>query len=132
MEMKQKLFSPSPMPSDPVLHTPDGRYIVVRGRLWRASNPGLSPEDRAEHVAMLMRARRAVGAAQRQDDASGMRKARAQVDEAKHRLGERGPVWWTDGAPDLNRHLVRTTLYAAWHEEAKQARQPGDGKPDDA
>jgi len=21
-------------------------------------------------------------------------------------VGERGPVWWTDGAPDLNRHLV--------------------------
>lgn len=22
--------------------TPDGRYFVVRGRLWRRSNPGLS------------------------------------------------------------------------------------------
>lgn len=115
------------MPSSPTLHTPDGRYIVVRGRLWRASNPGLSPEDRAEHVAMLMRARRAVGAAQRQDDAAGLREARAQVDEAKHRLGERGAVWWTDGAPDLNRHLVHTTPYAGWHEKAIRALQAGDG-----
>jgi hypothetical protein len=30
--------------------TPDGRYIVVRGRLWRASNPGLMPEARQHHV----------------------------------------------------------------------------------
>jgi transposase len=25
---------------------------------------------------------------------------------------ERGPVWWDDGAPDINRHMVRTTPYA--------------------
>jgi hypothetical protein len=30
--------------------TPDGRYIVVRGRLWRASNPGLTPEARQGYV----------------------------------------------------------------------------------
>jgi hypothetical protein len=36
------------------------------------------------------------------------------VDRAKHALGERGPVWWTDGAPDLNRHLARTGPYAEW------------------
>lgn len=40
--------------------------------------------------------------------------ARVRVDAAKQALGERGPVWWTDGAPDLNRHLARTTPYAAW------------------
>ena len=99
----------------PVLQTPDGRYIIVRGRLWRASNPGLSSEDRAGHVALLMRARRAVGLARRAGDTDGLQAARKQVDEAKHLLGERGPVWWHDGAPDLNRHLVRTTPYAAWH-----------------
>lgn len=30
--------------------TPDGRYIVVNGRRWRASDPGLSPERRAALV----------------------------------------------------------------------------------
>jgi len=37
------------------------------------------------------------------------------VDAAKHALGERGPVWWTDGAPDFNRRLVANTPYAAWY-----------------
>lgn len=40
--------------------------------------------------------------------------ARARVDQAKTALGERGPVWWTDGAPDYNRKLTRNTPYAAW------------------
>jgi len=29
------------MPADPYRETPDGRYFVVRGRLWRKSNCGL-------------------------------------------------------------------------------------------
>ncbi len=29
---------------DPYLVTPDGRYFVVRGRLWRTSNPGWIPK----------------------------------------------------------------------------------------
>jgi hypothetical protein len=36
------------------------------------------------------------------------------VDAAKRALGERGPVWWTDGTPDLNRRLARDTPYAGW------------------
>jgi hypothetical protein len=43
-----------------------------------------------------------------------MTAARAAVDAAKTELGERGPVWWDDGAPDLNRHMVRNTPYASW------------------
>jgi hypothetical protein len=30
--------------------------------------------------------------------------------------GERGPVWWTDGAPDYNRHMARNTPYRKWYE----------------
>jgi len=40
--------------------------------------------------------------------------ARNGVDKAKIALGERGPVWWTDGAPDLNRHKVSGSPYAQW------------------
>jgi hypothetical protein len=93
-------------------HTPDGRYFVVRGRLWRLSNPGLDPLKRETLVHELMAARRAVRSAR--GDAEALARARAQVDAAKRALGERGPVWWTDGAPDYNRRLVKSTPYAEW------------------
>lgn len=41
--------------------------------------------------------------------------ARRDVDLAKQALGERGPVWWDDGAPDFNRHLAKNTPYADWY-----------------
>lgn len=105
---------PTP-PSHPV--TPDGRYFVVAGRLWRMSNPALAPEDRQKLVEQLMHARRQVGGALKVRDALAVCSARAAVDVAKRALGERGPVWWTDGAPDLNRRLVANTPYAQWHAE---------------
>jgi hypothetical protein len=61
-----------------------------------------------------MRARRAVGAARRSQDADALRAAGKAVDEAKIALGERGPVWWTDGAQDFNRRLAKNTPYAQW------------------
>jgi hypothetical protein len=89
--------------------------MVVRGRLWRTSNPGLSKARREVLVARLMDGRRAVSAARRASDPDAETKAHKAVDEAKIALGERGPVWWDDGAPDLNRHLARTGLYADWY-----------------
>lgn len=94
--------------------TPDGRYLVVRGRLWRTSNPSLTPERRNALVNELMAARRAIALAKRAGDVAGERHAREVVDRAKRDLGERGPVWWTDGSPDLNRRMARTTVYADW------------------
>lgn len=95
--------------------TPDGRYLVVRGRLWRLSNPHLAADLRQQLVDQLMRARREVGIAKRAGDAEAERRARTVVDDAKRGLGERGPVWWTDGAPDYNRRLAANTPYAAWY-----------------
>ena len=46
---------------------------------------------------------------------------RASVDAAKRALGERGPVWWDDGAPDFNRHLAKNTPYAGWAERQKDS-----------
>lgn len=94
--------------------TPDGRYLMVRGRLWRTANPALSPDWRAQIVSALMQARRDVAAARRAADTEAEQDARRRVDAAKRALGERGPVWWTDGAPDLNRHMAVNTPYAAW------------------
>ncbi|WP_343897211.1 hypothetical protein [Craurococcus roseus] len=79
------------------------------------ADPALPMERRAELTRELMAARRAVAAANRAGDAAALRDARAAVDAAKRTLGERGPVWWTDGAPDLNRRLARNTPYAEWY-----------------
>ena len=70
-------------------HTPDGRYFVVRGRLWRLADPALDAETRTALVGELMAARRAVRAARQ--DAPALTAARARVDVAKRALGERGP-----------------------------------------
>ena len=94
--------------ADGPLRTPDGRYLVVCGRLWRATNPDLPAEARDALVHALMDARRAVKAALRTRDAMQLKAARGEVDAAKTGLGERGAVWWNDGAPDFNRHLMRT------------------------
>ncbi|OLU23636.1 hypothetical protein BVH03_21445 [Pseudomonas sp. PA15(2017)] len=98
------------------LTTPDGRYLVIRGRLWRLSNPALSESRRQVLVNELMDARRLVKAAKAADDAAALARARAQVQAAKVGLGERGPVWWCDGTPDYNRYLVANTPYADWFE----------------
>lgn len=74
--------------------TPDGRYIVIDGRRWRATDPSLSEEQRRELVRELMSARSAVGWAKRRGDAEAERAARARVHAAKVALGERGPKWW--------------------------------------
>jgi hypothetical protein len=95
--------------------TPDGRYFIVRGRLWRTSNPALAPEVRQTLVDRLMQARRRVGVAKRAGDADAERHARDEVDKVKRELGERGPVWWTDGAPDYNRRMAANTPYAQWY-----------------
>jgi hypothetical protein len=98
-----------------LLYTPDGRYFIVRGRLWRATNPTLPPDVHAALVNNLMTARRAVKTARRSGDADRLSAARAAVHAAKVALGERGPPWWTDGAEDFNRHLAKNTPYAEWY-----------------
>jgi hypothetical protein len=82
--------------------TPDGRYFVVRGKLWRMANPNLSPPTRS------VKARSAVRSAKLAGDPVAEAAAHRAVDAAKRALGERGPVWWTDGSPDLNRQMVGT------------------------
>ena len=62
----------------------------------------------------LMLARNAKGRAMRAKDMAAREAARGRVDAAKHALGERGAVWWSDGAPDYNRHLAKNTPYAEW------------------
>lgn len=84
-----------PEKSGDVEHTPDGRYIVVDGRRWRATDPSIPEALRVQLVRELMAARRAVGLARTDDAVSA---ARARVHDAKVALGERGTPWWESAA----------------------------------
>lgn len=109
--------------------TPDRRYFVVRGRLWRLSNPWLDPEVHQNLVKALMTARRAVRAATTPEQRIA---ARVEVDSLKRALGERGDPWWSDGAPDYNWLLAENTPYAAWFDarEGPSAEQTDPNIPD--
>ncbi len=71
-------------------------------------------KDLKDLVAELMAARRAKQTAIRANDGIAREAARSRVDAAKVASGERGPVWWDDGAADFTRCLARTTPYADW------------------
>ncbi|GAB3939485.1 DUF3253 domain-containing protein [Corynebacterium tapiri] len=81
--------------------TPDGRYIVVNGRRWRASDPDIPQSLNSQLVKELMRARRAVK--DRGDE------ARFLVNDAKFALGERGEPWW-EATPDGQRTRLRAAI----------------------
>lgn len=124
LRQKRQPVAPDPPPRGPIrlghvqatadAHptTPDGRYLVVRGRLWRKANPELPADLRQSLVDALMDARRALA---RPLSPPERRAARDEVERAKQALGERGPVWWTDGAPDFNRRMVKNTPYRDWY-----------------
>jgi DUF1680 family protein len=95
--------------------TPDGRYFVVNGKLWRCSNPSLPEDVRQTLVNELMAARREVKTAKASGNECQLQIARAKVQKAKVELGERGPVWWDDGSPDFNQYQVKNTPYFEWH-----------------
>lgn len=78
--------------------TPDGRYVVIDGRRWRATDPDLPEDVAAQLRRQLMSARRAVGAALKAQDPVAERAARDRVQRAKTALGERGTPWWEQTA----------------------------------
>lgn len=89
--------------------TPDGRYIVVDGRRWRASDPAIPEKLRAELVAELMAARRLV----RTDAAT----ARPRVQDAKVALGERGDRWWEPTEEGRRARLAATVRTLLRHRD---------------
>ncbi len=89
------------MARKPIERTPDGRYIVVDGRRWRATDPTLPPQQRQALVNDLMQARRDIARAKRLNDQDAEREARQRVHAAKVALGERGTPWWErENPPD--------------------------------
>ncbi|WP_372351053.1 hypothetical protein [Streptomyces sp. KL116D] len=93
-------MSRSPEPE----HTPDGHYVVIRGRKWRATDPTVPDDIAARLRSHLMAARRAVGVALRENDTAAERAARERVHAAKVALGERGtPAWWQQSKAERRR-----------------------------
>lgn len=78
-------------------HTSDGRYILVGGRRWRATDPMIPPERAAELRSALMAWRREVKAVR---GTAAEPAARAGVQAAKVALGERGQPWWEQTAAE--------------------------------
>ena len=75
--------------------TPDGRYVVIDGRRWRATDPAIPEERRAELTRILMAWRREVGRTKGTEDEAA---SRAGVQAAKVALGARGTPWWEQSA----------------------------------
>lgn len=99
-----------------VEHSDDGRYVVVDGRRWRATDPLIPEEDAAVLRRWLMAARRDVGTARKRGDQDAEKAARARVHAAKTALGERGPAWWEQGGDERR---------ARWTEGVRRAEQEG-------
>ena len=97
--------------------TPDGRYFVVRGRLWRRSNPALPEEERSALVRALMDARRDIARAQRGGDPDAVQDARRRVQAAKEGWASAGPC----GGPTAR--LITTGTWRATHPTATGTRR---------
>jgi uncharacterized protein len=111
-----------------VERTPDGRYVVIDGHRWRATDPDI-PEDVAAQLRReLMSARRAVGAALRAADPAAEREARGRVHRAKTALGERGTPWW-EQTGDERRARWEAGLRSAAPVAADGGRAPGPATP---
>lgn len=109
--------------------TPDGHFIVVNGRRWRATDPTIPPKLNQELVDELMAARRAVRA-QEPD-------ARSRVGDAKNALGERGYPWWEEPTPEQLETRIIAAIRTLVRKRSGSSICPSDvarvvGGPDDA
>jgi len=94
-------------------HTPDGRYLVSRGVFKRCSNPAVEDGVRRKAIKKLMQARMAGN--------------RAAALEVKIELGEAGPVWWDDGAPDYSGQQPANTPYSDWWRSLSEVERESGG-----
>ncbi|GAA1431078.1 hypothetical protein GCM10009616_17310 [Microlunatus lacustris] len=104
--------------------TPDGRYLLIGGRRWRASDPAIPEALRTELVAELMAARRAVKDA---GDDAATAAARRRVQDAKVALGERGEPWWEPPSEDgRQQRLVAAVRTLLRHRKPESTICPSD------
>ena len=99
------------------VQTPDRRYLVVGDKLLRSYNPDL-PNDRIDELLIvLFNSRRDLRRA-RQREGTEPPELVGAIEAARLALGQSGPVWWDDGAPDLDGAPVLSTCYAEWYKSA--------------
>ena len=92
--------------------TQDGRYIIVKGRRWRASDPSIPTSLANELIHELMAARRTVRTKSEQ--------GRPRVQAAKLALGERGYPWWeTPSESDLTKRITAAIIALLNHRDGK-------------
>lgn len=92
--------------------TDDGRHVIVNGRRWRATDPSIPEERRAELVRILMAWRREVRSTK---GTAAEAVARSGVHAAKVALGERGtPPWWEQTEAERR---GRWQAHVAWPDE---------------
>lgn len=104
--------------SDPIEMTDDGRFMIIDGRRWRATDPAIPDALRAELVAELMSARRDV----RVDPSM----ARPRVQDAKVALGERGDPWWEPTPAGVRIRLAATMRVLLRHRQPEATICPSD------
>ncbi|MFD6025155.1 hypothetical protein [Streptomyces griseoluteus] len=88
------------MAKEPPEKTPDGHFVVVDGRRWRATDPDIPQDVAARLRRHLMAGRRGVRDA---EDGEAERVARGRVQRAKVALGERGTPWWEESGEERRR-----------------------------
>ena len=81
----------------------DERWLIVKGRRWRRTDPALEPSVIEELKGHLGAARNAVKQAKKRGAENDLAEARRRVDVAKHGLGERGEYWWEMSLEDRRR-----------------------------
>ena len=102
--------------------TADGRYVVVDGRRWRASDPAIPAERAAELRSALSSSRSATRHAGTDDERAA---ARARTHAAKVALGERGTPWWEQtGAEREARWSDPAVRYPDVAAEQEQEQEP--------
>lgn len=74
--------------------TDDDKWLLIKGRRWRRTDPELSADVVEELKHHLGAARNGVRAAKKSGSADDLQDARRRVNVAKHGLGERGDYWW--------------------------------------
>ena len=75
-------------------YSDDDKWLIVKGRRWRRTDPELDSEVVEELKSHLGKGRNDVRAAKKSGAEGELRAARDRVNTAKHGLGERGDYWW--------------------------------------
>ncbi|WP_210604232.1 biopolymer transporter Tol [Brevibacterium oceani] len=75
-------------------YSEDDKWLVVKGRRWRRTDPELESTVVEELKSHLGKARNAVRTTKKNGTEEELKQARHRVDIAKHGLGERGDYWW--------------------------------------